>query len=428
MSNEKLDLNQIANENIKKKEGRKLNIKNIMKVFVTLFLLIAFLIGSFNLFKGFKKDGNEKVTEKVDDEEQKEKDVSTELKDMDYSSSRDKVIDEKINKKYEEAELEEEYNNPDYNIPATDDTDDEPDPMEQFMKEQELKKMQRLYEARESGFKRGSGVMSGLGNNEISSDSNSSPAYSNDSDYMKYIMAGIGGDSETGTDPNMQKQKLQFLKNAAIDNFVLQKPLTPAISKFEVKTGTLIPVVVTSSINSDLPGSISAMVRENVYDTLTGTELLIPMGSKLYGKFSSEVSWGQTRVQAVFNRLILPNGKSLDLGAMGVADALGRSGLTGDVDLHLGKVIGSIIMAGVIGGADGALTNNGNHRKDGNSALSKGGEESGKTAIDTIDKYTSKILDVQPTIWVEAGSRATLMIEEDLILEKYDKKIRYLAE
>ena len=85
-------------------------------------------------------------------------------------------------------------------------------------------------------------------------------------------------------------------------------------------------------------------------------------------------------------------------------------------------------MAGVIGGADGALTNNGNHRKDGNSALSKGGEESGKTAIDTIDKYTSKILDVQPTIWVEAGSRATLMIEEDLILEKYDKKIRYLAE
>ena len=101
MSNEKLDLNQIANENIKKKEGRKLNIKNIMKVFVTLFLLIAFLIGSFNLFKSFKKDGNEKVTEKVDDEEQKEKDISTELKDMDYSSSRDKVIDEKINKKYD---------------------------------------------------------------------------------------------------------------------------------------------------------------------------------------------------------------------------------------------------------------------------------------------------------------------------------------
>ena len=427
MSNEKLDLNQIANENIKKKEGRKLNIKNIMKVFVTLFLLIAFLIGSFNLFKDFKKYGNEKVNEKVDDEEQKEKDVSTELKDMDYSSSRDKVIDEKINKKYEEAELEE-YNNPDYNIPATDDEPDPIDPMEQFMKEQELKKMQRLYEARESGFKRGSGVMSSLGNNEISSDSNSSPAYSNDSDYMKYIMAGIGGGTDPNIDPNMQKQKLQFLKNAAIDNFVLQKPLTPAISKFEVKTGTLIPVIITSSINSDLPGSISAMVRENVYDTLTGTELLIPMGSKLYGKFSSEVSWGQTRVQAVFNRLTLPNGKSINLGAMGVADAQGRSGLTGDVDLHLGKVIGSIIMAGVVGGADGALTNNGNYRKDGNSALSRAGEESGRTAIETVDKYTSKVLEVQPTIWVEAGSRATLMIEEDLILEKYDKKIRYLAE
>ena len=66
--------------------------------------------------------------------------------------------------------------------------------------------------------------------------------------------------------------------------------------------------------------------------------------------------------------------------------------------------------------------------KDGNSALSRAGEESGRTAIETVDKYTSKVLEVQPTIWVEAGSRATLMIEEDLILEKYDKSINYLSE
>lgn len=113
---------------------------------------------------------------------------------------------------------------------------------------------------------------------------------------------------------------------------------------------------------------------------------------------------------------------------MGAADLAGQSGLTGDVNMHLGKVIGSIIMAGVVGGADGALTNNGNHKKDENSALSKEGEESGKTAIETVDKYTSKILDVQPTITVKPGTRGTIVVEEDIILEKYDSSINYLIE
>ena len=74
----------------------------MIQFFIILYIFFVVLLSFF-------------LDEKVDDEEQKEKDISTELKDMDYSSSRDKVIDEKINKKYEEAELEEEYNNPDYN-------------------------------------------------------------------------------------------------------------------------------------------------------------------------------------------------------------------------------------------------------------------------------------------------------------------------
>ena len=258
----------------------------------------------------------------------------------------------------------------------------------------------------------------------VSQTPNTADSYTNDLDYLKYLTSEI---NQTA-DPNMQKEKKQFLKNAAVQNFVLKEPLTPSISKYEVKTGTYIPITLVGGINSDLPGNLVAIVREDIYDTNTGTVKVIPAGSRLFGTFSSEVSWGQTRVQVVFNRLTLPNGKSINLGAMGAADLAGQSGLTGDVNMHLGKVIGSIIMAGVVGGADGALTNNGNHKKDENSALSKGGEESGKTAIETVDKYTSKILDVQPTITVKPGTRGTIVVEEDIILEKYDSSINYLIE
>ena len=293
--------------------------------------------------------------------------------------------------------------------------------METFLKEQELEKLKRKYDARKSAFK---SKPNNTDYEMISQTPDTADSYTNDLDYLKYLTSEI---NQTA-DPNMQKEKKQFLKNAAVQNFVLKEPLTPSISKYEVKTGTYIPITLVGGINSDLPGHLVAIVREDIYDTNTGTVKIIPAGSRLFGTFSSEVSWGQTRVQVVFNRLTLPNGKSINLGAMGAADLAGQSGLTGDVNIHLGKVIGSIIMAGVVGGADGALTNNGNHRKDENSALSKGGEESGRTAIETVDKYTSKILDVQPTITVKPGTRGTIVVEEDIILEKYDSSINYLIE
>ena len=354
---------------------------------------------------------------KEDENILEEKAISDDLKKQDYSNRNVLLAaDETLSNTKDENTMI-------YNIPAEEPepvpVEEKEDPMETFLKEQELEKLKRKYDARKSAFK---SKPNKTDYEMISQTPDTADSYTNDLDYLKYLTSEI---NQTA-DPNMQKEKKQFLKNAAVQNFVLKEPLTPSISKYEVKTGTYIPITLVGGINSDLPGNLVAIVREDIYDTNTGTVKVIPAGSRLFGTFSSEVSWGQTRVQVVFNRLTLPNGKSINLGAMGAADLAGQSGLTGDVNMHLGKVIGSIIMAGVVGGADGALTNNGNHKKDENSALSKGGEESGKTAIETVDKYTSKILDVQPTITVKPGTRGTIVVEEDIILEKYDSSINYL--
>lgn len=407
----KINLDKSAQE--KYKSSTTLNKKNIIKAIA---IIIAGIIG-ISLFFNFLFS-NPKGEEKKEDENiLEEKAISDDLKKQDYSNRNVLLAaDETLSNIKDENTI-------DYNVPAEEPVpvEEKEDPMETFLKEQELEKLKRKYDARKSAFK------SKSNNAEyeiISQTPDTADSYTNDLDYLKYLTSEI---NQTA-DPNMQKEKKQFLKNAAVQNFVLKEPLTPSISKYEVKTGTYIPITLVGGINSDLPGHLVAIVREDIYDTNTGTVKIIPAGSRLFGTFSSEVSWGQTRVQVVFNRLTLPNGKSINLGAMGAADLAGQSGLTGDVNMHLGKVIGSIVMAGIVGGADGALTNNGNHRKDENSALSKGGEESGRTAIETVDKYSSKILDVQPTITVKPGTRGTIVVEEDIILEKYDSSINYLIE
>ena len=405
----KINLDKSAQE--KYKSSTTLNKKNIIKA---VSIIIAGIIG-ISLFFNFLFSNPKDEEKKEDENILEEKAISDDLKKQDYSNRNVLLAaDETLSNTNDE-------NLTDYTIPAEESIEEEEDPMETFLKEQELEKLKRKYDARKSAFK---SKPNNTDYEMISQTPDTVDSYTNDLDYLKYLTSEI---NQTA-DPNMQKEKKQFLKNAAVQNFVLKEPLTPSISKYEVKTGTYIPITLVGGINSDLPGHLVAIVREDIYDTNTGTVKIIPAGSRLFGTFSSEVSWGQTRVQVVFNRLTLPNGKSINLGAMGAADLAGQSGLTGDVNIHLGKVIGSIIMAGVVGGADGALTNNGNHRKDENSALSKSGEESGRTAIETVDKYTSKILDVQPTITVKPGTRGTIVVEEDIILEKYDSSINYLIE
>ncbi|MDY5306259.1 TrbI/VirB10 family protein [Fusobacterium gastrosuis] len=410
MADNKIDLNKDSKEKIPK--TRQLNFKNIGKALAVLIGGIFLVIFTFDFFKNDKE-----IEEKAKENDIfAERDVNSELDKQDYSNSRVIAANEKLIEDIPQED-EEEYN-PDYDVPAQED-----DPIAEYIKQQELEKVKRRYEARASGFNKHA-PLNLYGEGDMSHETNA-PAYSgmNDSDYMKYITAGIGEVSN----PNMQKEKIQFMKNAAVSNFLLKEVLSNSITKYEVKAGTFIPVTIAVGIDSDLPGHFSAIVREDVYDTNTGTELLIPMGSKVFGTFSSEVSWGQTRIQAVFNRLTLPNGKSINLEAMGVSDLDGKSGLDANVDLRLGKVFGSIIMAAVIGGAEGALTNNGRYDKDRNAVLSGAGEAGGDKTIETIDKFTSKLIDVQPKLTKEFGGRANIVVDKDIILEKYDSTIEYLV-
>ena len=216
-------------------------------------------------------------------------------------------------------------------------------------------------------------------------------------------------------DENFQKKKAEFLKESAMDNFVLEKPLTPALSPYEVKAGTIVPLTLETQINSDLPGDITAIVQMDIYDSKTGRILLIPSGSRVIGKYNSNVSFGQERVQVVFNRITLPNQKSINIGSMIGVDQMGQTGVKDKVDTKLGKVFSSVVMSAILGAGTAVVTEENTDKNWQNEA----GRGAGEQILNVGTTYTNKLLNVQPTLEIRAGYTIGLFVSKDLLLEPY---------
>ena len=116
-----------------------------------------------------------------------------------------------------------------------------------------------------------------------------------------------------------------------------------------VAQGTMIRADLLTAIQSDLPGNVSAITREDVW-SFDGRRVLIPAGTTLIGDYRSGITRGQTRIFVVWTRLLRDDGVSVQLGSIGTDD-LGRAGQAGFVDQHYVERFGASILLSVIGGA-----------------------------------------------------------------------------
>ncbi len=116
---------------------------------------------------------------------------------------------------------------------------------------------------------------------------------------------------------NRQDQKEAFLKAGSTETRNSGNLKMPA-SPYQVMAGTVIAGALVTGIKSDLPGDVIATVTEPIYDTATGRFMLIPQGSRILGRYNSQVSYGQSRVQVVWNRIILPDTSSLTVMTLAV--------------------------------------------------------------------------------------------------------------
>jgi type IV secretory pathway VirB10-like protein len=152
-------------------------------------------------------------------------------------------------------------------------------------------------------------------------------------------MAALLQQQEQPQDPNGQAGKQNFLRGTGGGGTMTPQGYSDSLPvprqfPYELKAGTIIPGILITGINSDLPGNVLGQVSENVWDTATGKYVLIPKGTRILGVYDSEVSFGQRRVLLVWNRLVFPNGTTLDIAGSPGVDQAGYSGLSGRVNEH----------------------------------------------------------------------------------------------
>ncbi len=193
-----------------------------------------------------------------------------------------------------------------------------------------------------------------------------------------------------------------------------KSPLTPVkpASIYQVLEGSLMPAVLLTQINSDLPGMLTAQVTEDVYDSIHGSFLAIPKGSRVIGAYGAHVVAGQERIMASFHRLILPSGESFNLDDMQAADRSGQSGLKDEVDNRFWTRLGGQFMtaglARIIEQPGGGVM------VMGGMGTSLMGDAAGQILVDSARAGFAANAAVGPVIIIKRGFPFVIMVNRDM--------------
>jgi type IV secretion system protein TrbI len=216
-------------------------------------------------------------------------------------------------------------------------------------------------------------------------------------------------------DLTSQDHKLAFL-NGAVDRRTTSPDRVQApASKYILQAGAVIPAALITGLRSDLPGQVTAQVTEDVYDSPTGKILLIPQGARLVGQYDAQIAFGQTRALLVWNRLIMPNGRSIVLERQPAADPEGYAGLEDEVDNHWGTLFKAAILSTLLSvGSEAGMSGNNN------GSLAEAIQQGVSQSVNqTGQQVVSRSLNIQPTITIRPGFPVRVMVTHDLVLEPY---------
>ncbi len=222
---------------------------------------------------------------------------------------------------------------------------------------------------------------------------------------------------------NLQANKEDFYNNAGKeDNTMLASGPKNQKYKLEVTAGTVIPAVLQTGINSDLPGTITARVKRSVYDSTTGRDVLIPQGATLIGLYSSQIAYGQERVLIVWSRVIFPDGQSLNLEGMPGADLSGYAGLSDKVNNHYFRIFSAaILMSLFTAGIEASQAGTGWGNTSNQTGFNAGQIISGALGLQLGQAglaLMQKNLDIQPTIEIRPGCEFNVLVTRDIPFKK----------
>lgn len=218
------------------------------------------------------------------------------------------------------------------------------------------------------------------------------------------VLPGSAARGVTAPDQAWLKEQVG---SKATDAAVVRPPASPWV----LLQGTRIGIVTREAINSDLPGSLTAMATEPIYDSLRQCAVLVPVGTRFYGAYSSDIRPGQQRVLLAFRRMVLPNGGSVELeGTQGV-DPQGASGVEGDVNNHFLKMFG-------YGFATALLASHANGGASVTTTQPNGSASTTSVAAQVLSDIGGRIMNrnanIPPTITLDPGARMFVTLGRDV--------------
>lgn len=201
----------------------------------------------------------------------------------------------------------------------------------------------------------------------------------------------------------------------ASDPAVAVSPDSPG-SAYTVRAGTVIPGLLLTGINSDLPGAVLGQTSRDVFDSRTEQLLLVPKGSRLIGAYDSR-SAATGRLIVTWTRLILPDGRSLSLPHLAATDERGQAGLHDQVNHHYGRVYGAALLTSIITAGvqlsqpqQSALYAAPSSRQVAAGAV---GQSLGDVSLESARRG----LDVPPTLTIRPGQPFNVFLASDVVFD-----------
>lgn len=179
--------------------------------------------------------------------------------------------------------------------------------------------------------------------------------------------------------------------------------------------GTIIPGILETAINTDLPGNVLARVTQNIYDSRTGKSLLIPQGTILVAKYNSSVSYAQHRVQIVWDTLIRPDGYHLELEGMNSVDKKGMSGQKADYHENWFEYLKAAGIIALFSIANARMVDTA--AKYASNITAAGIAQANTEFVSQVGgNFVSRAMNIQPTLTVNSGTLINIMLNKNIFL------------
>ncbi|WP_273510766.1 TrbI/VirB10 family protein [Planktotalea frisia] len=212
----------------------------------------------------------------------------------------------------------------------------------------------------------------------------------------------------TGADGPTLSENEQYLRQGARP-LEIQEASQITFPERTLSQGSVIQAALQTAINSDLPGSVVAVVSEPV-PAFSGDQILIPRGSRLFGQYRSGIELNQKRILILWTRVLTPDGTSIGIASVG-GDQLGRSGLTGIVDTKFAERFGGAALISLIGAAPAVAANSTD-----NETASEVLEGVSGDLEDAVGSVIAEQVSISPTIYIDQGASVTVLVDRDVVI------------